>query len=120
MLLAGALCIQACQYIFAPKIEEYSQKAAIDFLADKQKEDCYTEVWGYHSYAQYFYGAHNPAQHPETKKAEYLIYHKTIDKPVYIITKTGNSLEHDFHMKKLYEKNGFDFMTRDESKRGNE
>ncbi|HXC05207.1 MAG TPA: glycosyltransferase family 39 protein, partial [Bacteroidia bacterium] len=41
--------------IFAPKVEGYSQRAAIEFYESLKKKNCYIDVIGYKSYAHLFY-----------------------------------------------------------------
>lgn len=97
-----------------PKIEKYSQNAAIEFFEKIAGEDCYVLTWGYKSYAQYFYFRKPPPENPKSKDNEWLLTGKT-DKPVYIVTK--NIREASFREKYtdftyLYEKNGFVFFVR--------
>jgi len=115
MFVAGALCVQLTMTILAPKIEAYSQKAAIDFFVARQNEDCHVIVWGYRSYGIYFY-THVQPQSPASKQVDY-IYGKHIDKPAYIVAKTGDGDIYDFtqfrHFKIIEQKNGFVFLRRD-------
>ncbi|MFI5140585.1 MAG: hypothetical protein ACHQIM_22400, partial [Sphingobacteriales bacterium] len=117
IFIAGAICLQSSLFVFAPKIEAYSQKAAIDFFVSKQNEDCYTDVWGYHSYAPYFYGKRKPGLNMGKPYDANILYNKTVDKPVYIVTKTHNSDIPDFikthNFKIIEEKNGFVFLKRE-------
>ena len=41
--------------IIIPKVERYTQGAAIDFYKSIEGEDCYVEVLGFKSYAHLFY-----------------------------------------------------------------
>lgn len=60
VLFIGALVsLQLFLLIDVPKIEVFTQGAAIEFIESKQAEDCYVETLGYKSYAQYFY-SHMP------------------------------------------------------------
>jgi len=112
IFVAGAFFVQAGGLVFANKIETYSQRAAIDFFIEHQNEDCYMEVWGYHSYAQYFYGLKNPPKNPAFLEAGNMVFDPNYDKPVYIVAKIGDDLMHYNHFKVIGEKNGFVFLTR--------
>ncbi len=115
MLIAGALFIQLTLYIFTPKIEGYSQKAAIDFLIQHQNEDCYIVVWGYKSYAQLFYTEKPPSAGPVDNN---IVFAKHVPKTVYIITKAGNDdaineFTRHQRFKEVGDENGFVFLKRE-------
>ena len=128
--------------MIAPRIEEYSQNAAIEFWQSHAHEKCHLESVGYKSYAQYFYGNVQPGI--ETDPA-YLAWKKdnekqltnpasslseneinmqrewmlrgtaNVDCPVYFVCK--NTFESDMLknyplLKKIGEKNGFVFWER--------
>ncbi len=100
--------------IIVPKVEQYSQNAAIEFYENISTEDCYVQTWGYKSYAQYFY-AKKPQ--PEDKRSQDLdwLLSGEVDKKVYIVTKIDRESKfteqyHDFT--RLYDKNGFVFFAR--------
>src|SRR3989339_588962 len=95
--------------VIVPKIEQYSQHAAIAFFKEKQGCDCYVTTLGYKSYAPYFYGQKMPAAHPESNDLEWLLK-GPIDKPAYFIMKNTRSDEvfkNYSDIEKIYEKNGF-------------
>ncbi len=101
-------------FIITPKVEGYSQNAAIDFYARHAGENAYVDVWGFKSYAQYFYFRKKP---PETSPAvtQQMQLIGDVSKPVYVVTKITSK---DAFQKRypafrlLYEKNGFDFFKR--------
>jgi 4-amino-4-deoxy-L-arabinose transferase-like glycosyltransferase len=117
IFVAGALCVQLSLLFLAPKIEAYSQKAAIDFFAEKQNEDCYMDVWGYHSYAQYFYGKRKPGSNMSKPYDANIFYSAKIDKPAYIVLKINDGAADDFirnhNFKIIDQKNGFVFLKRE-------
>ncbi len=103
-------------YIITPKVEGYSQRAAIDFYARHAGEDAFMEVWGFKSYAQYFYFRKKPLPEPADRISLQTKLSGKVSRPVYVVTKITSKA--DF-MKKypafelLYEKNGFDFFKRE-------
>ena len=95
--------------LITPRVEQYSQGAAIEFFESKQQEDCYVQTYGYKSYAQYFYT--KTEEHIDDNK----IYHGIIDKPAYLVAKNVSAenlrKEHP-QFTELYQKNGFVFFER--------
>lgn len=49
------LTLQLLMYAVVPKVEQYSQGAAIQFWEKVQKENAYAQPLGYDTYAHYFY-----------------------------------------------------------------
>ncbi len=101
--------------VLVPKVEGYSQHAAISFYQEKAHEDCYVETWGFKSYAQYFY-TNKPL--PENRKSldKSWLLNGAVDKPVYMVTKI--TAANEFQQKypefiRLYDKNGFVFFKRE-------
>ncbi len=101
-------------FIITPKVEGYSQNTAIDFYARHAGENAYVDVWGFKSYAQYFYFRKKP---PEalSRVGMKQILNGEVSKPVYIVTKImGKAIFQKrypaFHL--LYVKNGFAFFKR--------
>ncbi len=101
--------------IITPRIEAYSQRAAIEFYRSVAEEDAYITTIGFKSYAHLFYGKINP---PENK----MLYEKgwlltgEIDKTTYIIFKINRKtryLNEYPDLKVIDEKNGFVFARRD-------
>ncbi len=99
-------------FIITPKIEQYSQNAAIEFYQNHAKQDCFMEVWGFKSYAQYFYFKKQPPENG-TRIDEESLLKGNFTKPVYVVTKITSYREFqkrypDFSL--LYIKNGFAFF----------
>lgn len=135
LFVAVLITFQLTVTIFIPKIEPYTQGAAIDFLKKVQKEDAHIITLNYRSYAHYFYGAVMPKQAEarknylkeyfnvkdvlkipkndrENRWRDHILYDK-LDRPAYIITRIDrDNPEQTKHLKKLYEKNGFIFYKR--------
>jgi hypothetical protein len=127
--------------IFAPKVEGYSQRAAIEFYQGLKNTDCYVNVYGFKSYAQLFYSAKKPEACRNEGFRAYIVrsnplhykldpftlewYHTDwllkdkLDKPVYILSKiTGKEefLREFPAFKEIGEKNGFVFFKREAGK----
>jgi hypothetical protein len=100
--------------IFTPRIEGYSQRAALDFYRERATEDCYIRTLGFKSYAHLFYGKMMPRHNPLYYENDWLLTGK-IDKPVYFVyrnTKKGEISGYNLDLTFLYEKNGFIFAAR--------
>jgi hypothetical protein len=100
--------------IIVPKIERYSQGAAIDFFTQRRGEDCYVDVLGYFSYAQLFYTKKEKPVNENAYNRDWLLQ-GNIDKPVYFVTKVDKIDKYKQYtdLKELYRKNGFIFLKRE-------
>jgi 4-amino-4-deoxy-L-arabinose transferase-like glycosyltransferase len=101
-------------YVISPRIEIYSQRAALEFFESVSNQDAYVVTLGYKSYAQLFYGKAKNHENPKSKDEEWLLS-GDIDKPVMIAAKSYNKekfLSQYPDMELLYEKNGFAFFKR--------
>jgi 4-amino-4-deoxy-L-arabinose transferase-like glycosyltransferase len=109
-----AIVVFSASAIIVPKIERYSQGAAIDFFIARQGEDCYVNTLGYYSYAQLFYTQKEKPTNPKSDDLDWLLTGK-IDKPAYFVSKVdriGPFIKYT-ELKELYRKNGFIFLKRD-------
>ena len=91
-----------------PKIERYTQGAAVDFFRSLQGKDVYVATLDYKSYAHYFYARVAP---PGSPSAQALL-NEPIDKPAYFSVKIQHAGRYADKLEKLYEKNGFAFFVR--------
>jgi len=118
LFLSVLVTLQVLFYVFIPKIEKYTQAAAIEFMKSKQNEDCYVGTIGYKSYAQYFYTARTPEKSPKNNSEEWFLTGKT-SKPIYLVTRIDRIQRLDslqkagFPIKKIGAKNGFVFFKRE-------
>lgn len=105
--------VQLVSYFFVPRIEKYSQAAAIDFYKSKAGEDCYVEVYGFKSYAYLFYTKKQPPKNTMDTDLDRLLKGE-VDKPVYIVAKVTSEEDMKSYTKleKIGEKNGFVFYKR--------
>jgi 4-amino-4-deoxy-L-arabinose transferase-like glycosyltransferase len=130
------IATNASTLIFAPRVEGYSQRAAIEFYESLQAKDCYVDVTGFKSYAHLFYSNKSPEANQSPLFLAYLQSRKqkgektesnpdgmysawlaegNVDKPVYFACK--NTHEKEFTAQhpsftRLYAKNGFVFFLR--------
>lgn len=111
--------------LIAPKIEQYTQSAPIEFFQSLQGKDCYVETLGYKSYAHYFYARKTQEQSayylgiPRGQFQEWLLS-GDFDKPAFFSAKIkGHEKYLEYPgMSLLYIKNGFVFMKREIHKTG--
>lgn len=118
LLLLFIACLGAMQVLltlFTPRIERYSQHAALEFFSSLRGKDVYVKTIGYKSYAQYFYARVQPGQRKEAKDENWLLT-GPVDKPTYFVSKITAKewilAEHGERLQVLYEKNGFVFYKR--------
>lgn len=119
MLLLAAvqvLIIQVAVVHFTPKIEAFSQRAAIEYYQSFAGKDVYLRPVGFVSYAYLFYSQKQPSLNPEYYKGknDWLLNGK-VDKPFFFITKiTDKEWEHDPRVERIGAKNGYVFYRRKE------
>lgn len=118
LLLLFIACIGSMQVLltlFAPRIEQYSQHAAIEFFESLQGKDVYIRTLGYKSYAQYFYTRIQPDLRKEAKDENWLLT-GNVDKPTFFISKITYEKEvmqkHADKVEVIGRKNGFVFYKR--------
>ncbi|HSZ72694.1 MAG TPA: glycosyltransferase family 39 protein [Cytophagaceae bacterium] len=94
-LFIGTLAtIELVLPLVVPRVEEISQKEAVDFYKSIAKEDKYVYVHGYKSYAHYFYADVQPTANPFAEDLNWLL-NGEIDKTVYIVTKVGSDADNE-------------------------
>jgi hypothetical protein len=114
IFLGFTLFTTAISFIIVPKIEGYSQRAAIDFYISKQEEDCYVITYNFKSYAHLFYTQKKQPNNTKHSDNEWMLK-GNIDKPVYVVCKIQHSTEFETNyneFKKLKSSNGFVFYKR--------
>ena len=84
--MGTAITLLLVLFFIVPKIEAFTQGPAIKMYEGLLSEDCYIETRGFKSYAQYFYGNSSMEQ----KDIEWMLSSSTIDKPIYLVTKSNN------------------------------
>lgn len=125
--------------VIIPKVELYTQHAAIEFYKASASTNCYIETSGFKSYAYLFYSNRKPSDYQNKSQQLvieemldvwekqghsrltsyamanlYWMEHGTIDKPAFLISKTTfeNEVLTNTEIKKLYSKNGYSFFVR--------
>ena len=113
MFVVQILMIQITMLHFTPKIEGYSQRAAIEFYQSKKGQDVYIQVLGFRSYAYLFYSQKRPSLNQNYYNQDWLLTAK-VDKPVFLVSKIQDADQYRQlkSLKVLYEKNGFVFFQR--------
>jgi hypothetical protein len=99
-----------------PRIEAYSQRAAIEFYKSLEDQDVYVTTLGFKSYAHLYYSKLKPPEDKRANKTEWLLNGKT-DKPVYAVFKIHRKekyLEQYPRLVIIGEKNGFVFTKKRE------
>lgn len=113
MVAVQLVIIQVSVIHFTPKIEAFSQRAAIEFFKSKAGEDVYVQVVGYKSYAHLFYTDKQPHGNEQAYKEGWLLYDET-DKPVWLVCKitSADRLRQMPQLEEMGAKNGFVFFRR--------
>lgn len=113
LVVAQLIVIQIALLHFVPKVEAYSQRAAIEFYQSFQGEDVYVQVLGFKSYAHLFYTRKQPPMNPNYYNKEWLLK-GPVDKPTYFVCKNIAAAAYikDPHLQVIGEKNGFVFFKR--------
>ncbi|MDF1547637.1 MAG: glycosyltransferase family 39 protein [Bacteroidales bacterium] len=114
VFVSSLLFVNLTMIFIVPRIEQYSQNAAISFYKEVSKEDCYLETFGFKSYAIYYYFNKQQPENENSYNSDWL-FKGEIDKPVYVVCK--NTSEENFikyypEFVKLESKNGFVFFKR--------
>jgi 4-amino-4-deoxy-L-arabinose transferase-like glycosyltransferase len=116
LILTGImpLFILVAMLLIVPRVEAYSQRAAIDFFSSVSEQDAYLETIGYKSYAHLFYGRAKHHTNPLARDEKWLLT-GPIDKTAYFslkINKKDKFMQDYPDLELLYEKNGFVFFKR--------
>jgi 4-amino-4-deoxy-L-arabinose transferase-like glycosyltransferase len=114
LFVLSLVTVNLVSILVVPKIEQYSQGAAIEFYESLQNKDCYVETIGFKSYANFFYSQTQHSNNINNEGINRLLSGK-IDKPVYFVGKINHAEEYLKsypQLKELYRKNGFLFFVR--------
>lgn len=115
IFIFSLLTVNMASLMITPRVEPYSQGAAIEFYEYLQGKDCYVETLGFKSYAHLFYSHKQPQSNPRHVDTDWLTKGET-DKPAYFVTKITYLDEmKEFYpqLKEIYRKNGFVFWKRE-------
>jgi len=81
-----AIFIFMFMFVLVPKIEKYSQGAAIEFISSFKGKPVWVSTLGYYSYAPYFYADKQKRATTEIDETEFLLHGNT-GCDVYFVTK---------------------------------
>ena len=124
MLILQIVVIQIAMYHFVPKIEAYSQGAAVEYYKSFVGKDVYVAPLGFKSYGILFYGEKVPDTNPELLKIKdqkkntipirNWLLHGKVDKPCYFISKITDlkELSTEPSLEVIGSKNGYVFYKR--------
>jgi len=108
---SSLIFIELVIILVVPRIEKYTQNAAIEFYKDRIGEDCYVNTYDFKSYAQYFYTKMPDHPNEKVKDGAWLLSGNA-DKTVYIVCKNFDQEEFEEkypHFEHMETKNGFAF-----------
>lgn len=111
LFVASAIAVNTLLVLIAPKVEPYSQGAAIEFFESKARENAIVETAEYFSYAHLFY-ARRPAHLGRQVADSILKMEIQPSVPVYFVSKIQDKerlLRERPYMQWMYDKNGFVF-----------
>lgn len=114
VFIASLFTVNSASLLVAPRIEQYSQGAAIELYKYLEDKDCYVETLEFKSYAHLFYTKKKEPINKNSYNIEWLLRGE-IDKPVCFVTKITslqNIRIYYPHLTEVYRKNGFVFWLR--------
>ena len=109
LFLSTCMLIQLVVILFTPRIEKYTQNAAIEFYKEKAAEECYIQPLGFKSYAPLFYGEKSIDLAPLSRET---LLNEYVNTAVYFVSKIDRKDEYLNmypQLELLKEKNGFVF-----------
>lgn len=115
VFVSSLVFINLSMILIVPRIEKYSQNAAIEFYKKVSKEDCYLTTFSFKSYAIHYYFNQQESENKNSLNQNWL-YTGDIDKPVYVVCKNTSASDFEKYypkFKKLESKNGFVFYKRE-------
>lgn len=114
IFIISLLSVNLASIVIAPRIEKYSQGAAVEFYQYLKGKDCYIETIGFKSYAHLFYAAKKEPKNKSSYDLNWLLIGE-IDKPAYFVSKITSAetvIKGYPDLKEIYRKNGFVFFVR--------
>ena len=114
IFIVSLITVNLASVVITPRIELYSQNAAIEFYQYLQKKDCYVETIDFKSYAYLFYTNKKEPVNKNSLNMDWLLNGK-VDKPVYFVCKITALDEISTvypQLMEIYRKNGFIFLLR--------
>jgi Dolichyl-phosphate-mannose-protein mannosyltransferase len=117
IFISSLVFVYLTMIYITPKIESYSQRAAIEFYKKIASEDAYVATLGFKSYAHLYYSDLDPYENNNKVDTPWLL-NGEIDKDAYFVFKLNRKeryLKEYPQLKYLYEKNGFVFTKREKN-----
>ncbi|MBN2521530.1 MAG: glycosyltransferase family 39 protein [Bacteroidales bacterium] len=115
LLFSGIIIYTSFILLFyTPRIEKYTQNAAIEFYKSLQDKDCYVETLDMKSYAKYFYTRKKKPLNLNSYDKKWLLT-GDIDKDVYFVVRNKKEAFYKLNypdLDKLYERGGYVFFHR--------
>lgn len=113
MAVVQVIIIQVTVLHFTPKVEAYSQRAAIRYFKSFEDKDVYVQVLGYKSFAHLFYSRKLPSTNKNYYNEQWLLT-GPVDKPTYFICKITAADEYRKYpqLQEIGQQNGFVFFKR--------
>ena len=113
LAIVQIIVIQVTVLHFTPKIEAYTQRAAIRYFKSFQDQDVYVQVIGYKSFAHLFYSRKQPSENKNYHNERWLLS-GPVDKPTYFICKIteAEKIRKLPQLQELGQRNGFVFFKR--------
>lgn len=114
LILSSVIFICLSILFITPRIEKYSQNAAIEFFKSLSNKDVYVETLGYKSYAHFFYTKKKMPVNMKSYDKKWLLT-GDIDKKAYFAMKIDikeKILGEYPELEILYQRNGFVFCRR--------
>lgn len=111
---SSALCLLLFMFVFASKIEAYSQGGPIAFYEAHAGKEEYVRAL-FKSYADLFYGKKPPSANPKSHDKEWLL-RGPIDKPAFFVARVTQAKPYDdpaLGLVKIKEEYGFVYYRRD-------
>jgi hypothetical protein len=118
LFISTIFILEATVLNFVPKVEKFSQGAAIEYFESFIGKDVYVHPLSYHSYAHLYYTRKqpggDPAYYKDNQKDNKWLLEGNIDKPAYFICRIQDSAPWRAHPNLVVtgEKNGFVFFKR--------
>lgn len=114
LFILSLIVVNLSSFVITPRIEKYSQAAAIEFYEYLSDKDVYVETIGFKSYAHIFYSNKQYQENINSYDRMWLLSGE-IDKPAYFVSKINeidNIKASHPDLMELYRKNGFVFWVR--------
>jgi len=114
IFLVSLVTANIAMAVIVPRVEQYSQAAAIRFYESLKGKDCYVTTLRFKSYAQFFYQAKKPPENKNSYNTDWLLS-GPIDKPAFFVCKIDKLADITAQypqLKELYRENGFVFFVR--------